>query len=601
MDQTPSPLDAHAHLLLVRLNSFFIYLMTNPTHAVSVEQMGATTPNEFAKLHDMSTPLANQLVDLLGQYEGVVDPTELKRFSEFSSQYLTSRVARGNELASPKISEALALKEAFHGKADHFFFVTCIDGRNIPTIMFSYVPRLGGFLRTRAGDIFEFEELMNSDEMRIDPETEIYKKIRQLLIDRPGETVYYGLDSHLGCKAREGISTQEGSPRQDKGLRDDINRKLKIAKALKKIREDLVLEGKKVAEVVPDLFSYDPENGTMIVGLEQVMDDPIFASDDFDPHNDIATLAAQGKIIDTWALLQDEEIASALRDTVRPVNFRKDYADGLLTNWHAITDLYDDGNGPIYQKIRGQVDHLYGTNISEEHKDHKTKIILKNLITRWSQAENKGPQVDDEGKLVNPWPFSEHEERTIVISERVFGPFESIEKFVVTPATVAGEQEMLDNATTGLTLVRQFRPESERKMPVLIDSQVIVRSFNNLPPEVRTAAWDIIRGIDFSFLSDIDWDDPAVANWTLHDIGKIWRDHLRDSDISSGRVALIVKDFIWESFSRMRSFLGDRDFRSQIKNGNVIIMNTIVNRDGKPELILPLGPRKKAPTEDVSI
>lgn len=575
--------------------------MTKQAIGASVEQMGATAPTEFAKLHDMSAPLANQLVDFVGQYKGVVDPTELNRFTEFSSQYLTSRVARGNELASPKISEALALKETFHGEGDHFFFVTCIDGRNIPTIMFSYVPRLGGFLRTRAGDIFEFEELMNSDEMRIDPNTEIYKKIRQLLIDRPGETVYYGLDSHLGCKAREGISTQEGSPRHDKGLRDDINRKLKIAKALKQIREDLVSEGKKVAEVVPDLFSYDPENGTMIVGLEQVMDDPIFADEHFDLHEGIKSLAAQGKIIDTWSLLQDEEIAAALRGTVKSVNFRTDYSDGLLSNWHAITDLYDNGNGALFQKLKHKVSELYGSAISDEHKDHKAKIMLKNLVTRWSQAENKGPYVDDSGTLINPWPFSEHEERTIVISERVFGPFESIEKFVVTPATVAGEQEMLDNATTGLSLVRQFRPESERKMPVLIDSQVIVRSFNNLPPEERTAAWDIIRGIDFSFLSNIDWDDPAVANWTLHDIGKIWRDYLRDRDIGSGRVALIVKDFIWESFSRMRSFLGDRDFRSQIKNGNVIIMNTIVNRDGKPELILPLGPRKKAPAEDTSI
>lgn len=552
---------------------------------------------ESAKLRDMSDFMAHQLTGFIDGYEGKFDPTELSRFNEFSSEYLSSRIARGQELTSEKINQALELKEQFHGQNDHFFFVTCIDGRNIPTIMFSYVPRLGGFLRTRAGDIFEFEELMNDDELRINPSTAIYQKIEALLVDRPGQNVFYGLDSHFSCAAREGISTQSGSMRRDKGLRDDVIRKIKIGRAVTQIRNRLINEGRDVANVFPDLFSYNPETGTMVVGLERMVDDPIFASEDFDLHAGIEELARQGKIIDTWQLLQEDTIATLLSSHVRPVDFRTDYAAGLLSNWQAITDLYDNGKGELFITIRKRVADLYDDEIPADHIDHKAKIILKNLVTRWSQAENKATieyAEDGVAKQKSAWPFAEHKERTIVISERVFGPFESIEKFVVTPATVAGDDEMLDNAKTGLHLVRRFRPEAEKRMPILIDSQIIVRAFNGLPPDQREAQWEMIRNIDFSFLSDINWDDPTINNWTIQDISNLWRRQLDMQDVSSGRVTMEVKYFIWEAFSRMRSFLKDKDFRSQLKKGEIILMHTIVNRDGKPEIILPIYPWQKS-------
>ena len=67
----------------------------------------------------------------------------------------------------------------------------------------------------------------------------------------------------------------------------------------------------------------------------------------------------------------------------------------MLSNWQAITELYDNGNGQIFQKIRRRLHEIYtqaGWQISDEtdfdnqaisHSVlmNKAKVMLKNVVT----------------------------------------------------------------------------------------------------------------------------------------------------------------------------------------------------------------------------
>lgn len=111
-----------------------------------------------------------------------------------------------------------------------------------------------------------------------------------------------------------------------------------------------------------------------------------------------AQLSAEGKIIDTWDLLHDEAIAAELDAHVPYAEgmFRKNYAKNVESNWQAITDLYDDGNGMIYKKLMSKLHTIYDEDQKpEEELAHKAKLLMKNLVTRWSIARN-----DKNGRLI---------------------------------------------------------------------------------------------------------------------------------------------------------------------------------------------------------
>ena len=552
---------------------------------VEVRTPDITRGHELPPLVDMDSSLHAHFEAFIKLYEEKCDSEKLARFRTFTEQYLATRYHRGNELDAPELEEARELKQAFHGEGNYFFLVTCIDGRNMPTVMFTFIPHSnGGFIRTQAGDLQAFRVLQNSELTSLDTNSEFYKILVKLLQEYPDGTIYYGVDSHVGCAARGAISAAEGGTSKDGGLIDDVKRKKKIAIELERIVAGLKEQGMEVANLIPDPFSYDPHQGTMIMGLKKYVDE---AGPDGFTVEYRAQLATEGKIIDTWDLLHDAAVVEELeRHVTHTADFKHDYPQSVLDNWKAITAVYDNGNGYIYKLLMGKLHAIYdGNGRSEAELEHKAKLLIKNLVTRWSIDRN-----DDD------WDYDTHNERMIAITERAYGPYDAIDQFMV--SSFEGEESVKANLVTANNLIRRFRAEGgipdKPDDVLLIDNQSIIKEFipGNTPAEEQEV-WARIESISYDLFSTIDWDSDEVRNWTVRNLEEKWLATLEkhyhevsiDAFVSSKIFSAIV-----ELYTRMRSIVYDPQFASHLHQTRTIIMNTICDANGRPRIIVPLIP-----------
>src|SRR5690606_11952843 len=126
------------------------------------------------------------------------------------------------------------------------------------------------------------------------------------------------------------------------------------------------------------LFSYDPHDGTLHLGLEMHVDEAR-KNGGFTPEFR-EELAREGKIVQTWDLLHDERIVAELEKQQIPLaNFRNNFAEGLLNNWKAIHALYAEGQGDVYQHIYSKIVHAYEVGnfiVGEEDNLKERKISL---------------------------------------------------------------------------------------------------------------------------------------------------------------------------------------------------------------------------------
>ncbi|MBP9798442.1 hypothetical protein KBC70_04850 [Candidatus Woesebacteria bacterium] len=538
---------------------------------------------DIPMLKDLSQTVDRQLNEFLSLYDGRRDPETMERFRNFAETYLGSRFQRGNELDAPELNEARTLKDAFHGPNNHFFLVTCIDGRNMPTVMFTFVPHSnGGFIRTQAGDLSAFQVLQNSEDTRLDPQSDFHKALDELIKRYPGAHIYYGLDSHVGCAARGLMSGAQGKPVVDGGLRDDVTRKRKIAQELIRFSDYMKVHNPTAATLTPDPFSYDPHQGTMVMGLKKYIDD---AGEEGFTEEFRTQLITEGKIIDTWELLHDEKVIFELERCVsHTADFRTDYPQSVLENWRAITAIYDNGNGYVYTMLMGRLQSIYGDEHDDEVLAHKAKLLIKNLVTRWSIGRND-----------HKWEFDKHNERMISISERAFGPYNGPDHFMV--SSFEGEDSVMANLLIANGLLRDFRAKgSIIDSPtdiLMIDNQATVKSFSDRQTaEEDNQVWEQVGNLSFEIFSQIDWDDISVKNWTKDDIDRLWietvdRHHkvITVDAIASRRIS----QALWELFSRMRTIMLSQ-FAQHLHETSTVVMNTLYDGNGRPRVIVPLVP-----------
>lgn len=554
---------------------------------MSVERPQVETKrlHDLPQLVDLDASVKKQFEEFMNLYEGKCDPDRLSLFKDFSEKYIATRYLRGNELDAPELTEARKLKEAFHGEDNHFFLVTCIDGRNMPTVMFTFIPHSnGGFIRTQAGDLQSFRILQNSESAELDKNSEYYKILVQLLKDYAGATIYYGLDSHVACAAREAMSAAAGSTAKDGGLIDDVRRKKKIALELERVAKELRENGEEIADLIPDPFSYDPHQGTMIMGLKKYVDE---AGPDGFTKEYRAQLAFDGKIIDTWDLLNNQEVVVELdRCMKHTAAFRDDYPKGVLDNWKAITAVYDNGNGLIYKMIMDKIHNIYGEDgRSEAELEHKAKLLIKNLVTRWSINENRAE-----------WEYDTHNERLIVLTERAVGPYYDYDHFMV--SSFEDEGSIMANLVTSNNLIRKFREMGsiidKPDDVLLINNQSIIKNFVGVrSPEEEHEIWKGLESISYDLFSTIDWDSDAVRNWTSYDVQQLWfatlEKHYHEITIDA-MVSNKILGAILELYNRMRSIVYDPQFSAHLHQTKSVVMNTICDGNGRPRVIIPFIP-----------
>ncbi len=523
----------------------------------------------------------------------------LKHFAwskEFIFAYLHSRTQRALELDLPEINEARNLARKYIGVDAHDFFVTCVDGRNMPTVMFSKPPHFGGVLRAPAGAVTGFMEGQEPGTVFIDKNSFVVKQLVSLLKEKSGGTIFYGLDSHLGCAARGQIHATEGGGQQDGGVRSDSLSKIMTSRGILQLRRELHEAGAEVAEVVPTFFSYDPTTGGVVAGLELYVDEERVAKHGY-THQILDEMAAQGSIVRTIDLLSDPKVEAMLRSQLEPksADFRQSYAQSLVANWRAITNLYQDGKGELFQTIYELMTRTYAKagwlighhdsterhSISERTLKQKTKFLLKNLVTRYSIA----------GTDKN-WPFDSHQEEMVVITDGGYAPFASINAFAVFSRDL---NALLTNTKLTIDLIRSLRrnqairdsiPEIGLTEEEFLAAPVII-SNKSILKKIKPESWEVFHSLRLDTqLVRLNWDDPETLNFRRSDIlsliSKVAMERSAKLEIYD-MVAFV--DGIYELFDRMRIMMKDKYFRQMILHGNIIICNTLVDGNRRPRYV----------------
>ncbi len=518
----------------------------------------------------------------------------------FAYKHYESRIIRANDLKSKEVRMSQELARKYIGDKCHDFFATCVDGRNMPSVMFSKPPHVGGVLRTPAGIVGGFLMGQKPSDIYISSDSFVVHKISNLLREKSGDTIYYGLDSHIGCAARGQIHDTEGGNQIDGGVRSDIANKMMTARGILKLRELLSKKGESVANIIPTFFSFDPKNGGVLMGLEAHVDRPEISKDGFTNEN-IENLAQSGLIVRSLDIIQDKQVVALLESQIPPASadFRNNYAKSLLSNWKAITTLYDEGRGELFANILGKLKTAYLSSgwkignvndfdkkeMSESLLTQKSKFILKNLVTRFSIAGTS-----------DKWPYNEHCEELIVITDGGYAPFPLLDAFAVFSKDL---NALVMNTKITIDLIRSFRRLGKITNPIsdlVLDqhdftSAPIFISNKAIAKQISEESWKELQEIDWATIfADLDWDNEVVLKYRKSDIAKLILSLVdsRDTKIEmSGTLRFL--DAIYELFDRMRIMMLDKQFRQMIMTGRIVIFNTVVDRNRLPRIIINMA------------
>ena len=579
----------------------------------SIETLEAQAPHLQRQINEYTSTLLPILTNRVKDKDLVAFGVSwAKSFIEWKA---LSRLTRSEEVQDPRVDQARELAQEFHGITNHHFFVTCIDGRNLPVIMFSFVPKLGGVMRTQAGELFSFgEELSSAEQVAIDVNSFEAQSIAKLLSDpkRKDHTLYYSLDSHVGCAARGGMYESEGGELPDEGLLDDVKRKMKIAKGITEFGDQLKKEGIAVADIIPQNFSYDPHDGTLYLGLEMHVDD--YADKGF-TEEVREKLRQNGDIISTRDFLSDPTIVKALEEQQIPqADFRARFAESMLNNWKATHALWQKGDGFVYKAIYDRVETAYskngfeikdgsvggdsiyegGKSISRGAIENKAKIMLKNLVTRWSIAENG-----------HDWPFAKHVEQAVVITEGGYGPFPNPGNKPFNPdafAVFAGDDphNLVDHALLSAKLVRRFRREKMIVDPfslfegeAFVGKPVLVMN-HQIMRHLSESTWQVLEQINFSelFAKNLNWDlGSETYKWQTNTIKEHMKDLLMkvigDKSFVNQETSDLI-DAASELFNRTRALISHREIHQLVRKGRLIIVNKLIDSYRKPRVLMPM-------------
>lgn len=525
----------------------------------------------------------------LYQSRHVSSPILIAWARKFTDQFLDSRTARADDLKSDDITAARKLAVEFFGPRNYHYVIDCMDGRNMPVVEVSHVPHTqGAYMRTAGGDMASFRQGAKNGQVIVDMQSYKARRIQQLFEEKTAaDTIHYSFDSHFGCAAVGGKEQVGGSVAGDGGLAEDIKRKLLLAYGIMNIRNQI----EDPPQVYPQFFSYDPHDGTITMGLEiyvSQLDEKGFTV------QLVKKLVAEGKVVTTWQFLHDETIEAKLVKVVQPADFRRRFPQSLLSNWHAITTLYVKGKGPIYQKIYTSLIRAYelgGWKVGTAHEieskqiaatviENKAKILLKNLITRWSIGQSH-----------HEWQFDKHQEQAIVLTEGGYAPFSEIDVF-----SIYSQGSFLKHTLLAVSIVRssrrsgtisdplrQLSEDDFVKAPVIIVNKAILR-------DVSAGAWLSFAELNTqAMLQSVDWDNPQVFIWCREDIEKLVRHefaqhpHIKLPPVDPGYLV----DGVYELFDRMRRMMLDPDFRPLILKGRVLVVNLLVDGDRRTHLVLP--------------
>lgn len=343
--------------------------------------------------------------DMAGQVNALLSMLELgggkdsqKKIGAHFLKVLKERNSRAEDVQSPEIKTALAIITKL--VPVDISGVLCIDGRLGPAVKFGIPAGCGRFLRTPGGDISEFVHKegrhRSKCELKLLAQSDFAERLN-ILFAKVNSTSQI-LDSHLGCAAREAEENGKGYQPKDGGLYADVLRKELIAEAM----IDFVAENYPSKTIYPVQFSYDPHSGFGYMGLEAVLD----KTDEFTA-DVLAEFADKGLVISTKNLAR--EFREVFKDYA-PKSFdpKGDYKNSLLDFWMTMEKMYTKVLPQLEKKFLKIYPKLRGANLRQ-------RAVLA-LMNSFSGFLNN----------LNTFGNSEHTEEVVVLTEREYGPFNSM-------------------------------------------------------------------------------------------------------------------------------------------------------------------------------
>lgn len=431
----------------------------------------------------------------------------------------------------------------------------CIDSRVMRTIICGLPLRFGGFSRIPAGDLPEFvpgkggQFVLRQGSFSDQLSSAFAKddKISQIL------------DSHLECAARGGLEARKGKNPKDGGLYEDVSKKKRIAEAMMAY-VSAELQGK---SVIPIQTSFNPESGFLYMGLETDSAIEAAKKEGF-TENVLGKLEGRGEIIHTEAFLDEEVIGAKFRENEIPnFSWEDNYRDSTVQFWKNVKKMIDEG-------LRDHVIEKYVKRVypdaSEVECKQRAVLLLGNAFNAFLLTEG--------GK--KHFPYSEHKESCIVISEGENGPYGKNPSFSVYSG-------LGDDLAESVILAEGIVRENRQKERIDDYTKIYKTKEDYLQAPVPILLKAIVReDVDWKRVSEVDWSDMP-ENWTE------MNDHQFKRYVMGKykSIPLPVFDAINFLRNKMIRLYKDNEASEQLFGGNIAVVPMLVDADRRLWSIVP--------------
>lgn len=467
-------------------------------HVFEVIQPLEHVEDRIALQMDDYLSLRNQVQET----HGFPRPEREKRFLHtMFRDIVDERNARASDLASEEVQEAEAIANNIFPLPLYGFL--CIDSRVTATTMYGLVAA-GRITRVPMGDIFEFEQSEN--EGLVLREDATFDALLEQAFSQD-DVISQDLDSHHGCAAREREENDKGKEPEDHGLLEDVMRKKRIATAM----IEHVATNYPGKTIVPIQTSFDPHTGWMDMGLE--LDGSLQQAQErggFDQEL-LGELRGSRQILNTRNILQDSRIRQLFEARIIPNldwGSHDQYRESVNIFWKNVFAMKEEG---LIDVVKEHVRNLYGDR-SEIEIEQRAAMLAAGAYN---------------GFLLNygrrHYPYAEHKESCVIVSEGGKGPFNRNSSFSVSRGA---SNELSANMRLAGSIVRDNRKagritdytgaytgiEQFRAAPVPTMLEVVVRNDENID-------WEKAAQIDWSDIPD-NWDSMNTPAFLSYLYGK---------------------------------------------------------------------------------
>ncbi len=468
---------------------------------------------------------------------------------------MEERNMRAEEMESEEIKEAVSIgKRLFLCQICGTF---CFDGRFGPAVKFGLPGGFGKFQRYPAGDIREFVRNAKNKGLKLLPHSDFARRLEALFGEF--DSCVQILDSHLYCAARERREAEAGRKPADHGLYTDVIRKKEIAEAMHAYTHEFFL-GK---EIIPIQFSYNPHRGCGYMGLETMPDletilGGVKPSDVHGLEGVLEGLAVERRIISTWQLQKDHPFQDLfLKHSPEGFDLKHAYPKSILGFWRALDAIHLS----LLPEIVDRLEKIY-PKLPPKSTEMRVRAMLLLANAFISYLNN-----------LHKFDYGEHTEEIIVVTEREYGPFETMSF----PVFSLDHVNLTRDITIAAGIVRLNRStqriRGNTEDPVSILVQEIVRD------KVAGSVWEELSKADFSSILFSEWWKNTLE--TEEKFRKKLTTRFPDIPVS-------VADAIMNLRHKMTVLYNPHlDTANNLSEGDLVVLPTIVDRSRRTRLVLP--------------